>query len=78
MSSEVASYTLRSIINQIIGNNERAKELQRKAIELNEKEDKLVSCKYWFKGQKVDAYICFETGVITSTTGEVLRRKILC
>lgn len=68
---------MRAIINQIIGNNERAKELQRKAIEFNKQEDKLVKCKYWSKGQKLDAYICFETGVITSTNGEVLRKGIL-
>jgi hypothetical protein len=78
MSPEVVSYSLRSIINQMIGNNEKAKELQRKAIEFNKQEDKLVTCKYWHTGQKIDADICFETRVITSTTGEVLRRKILC
>lgn len=57
MSSEVASYTLRAIINQMISNNDRAKELQRKAIEFNKQEE--------FDGYKWcddDCYMCNDQG----------------
>lgn len=77
MSPEVAKYCKRAIINYMAGNSGEFERLVNRAIEFNKNEDELVKCKYWHKGQKVDAYISFQTGVITSTTGEVLRKGIL-
>lgn len=78
MSPEVAKYAYRAVIDYMAGNFGEYERLANKAIEFNKKEDKLVRCRYKRQGQWINAYIDFNTGIIKSKEGIVLRGNKLC
>jgi hypothetical protein len=74
VSKRALTYCRRGIIQYLNGNSAEFERLVNKAMEFNKVEPKWTNCKYWNKGQKVNAKIDFSTGVITDLEGNVLRR----